>query len=83
MSEQAKSTLSGTFSSMKEGVGSAKAFISNPENQEKVRRGINSVLAGAVGILNTLAYTASTAVVSVKNGVVDGVADADRGNQRR
>lgn len=81
--ENEKSTLAGTFDSMKSGVSSAKAFISNPENQERVRKGFNTALAGVVGVLNTLAYSATAAVVATKNGVVDGLADTDRGNNRR
>jgi hypothetical protein len=82
MSEETKHTMSQAFNKMREGVKSAKGYIANPENQEKVRKGFNIALAGVCGILNTVAYSATTAVVGVKNGIVDGLADADRDSRR-
>lgn len=77
-----KETMKGTFSSVKEKVSGMTAQINNPETQEKVRKGISTGLAGIVGIINAVTYAATSAVVSAKNGVVDGLADSDS-NRRK
>jgi hypothetical protein len=74
----AKATMQGTFDTMKTGVKKVTDAISNTENQEKVRAGASKVLAGFVGLINAVTYTATAAVVAAKNGVVDGVSDTDK-----
>lgn len=72
-----KETMKGTFASVKDKVSGMTAQINNPETQEKVRKGLATGLAGLVGVINAVTYAATSAVVSAKNGVVDGLADSD------